>query len=76
MYIDYKTKKRINNIIFQIFVGGFCFIMLYPLLWMLSGTLKTSANAMSATLIPDGFNIRNFADGWRGFGGTSFAVFF
>ena len=76
MGLTYKQRERIKNIVFQISVGLFCIVMLYPLLWMLAGSLKTSGNALSATLIPDGFNIINYAEGWRGFAGISFSVFF
>jgi len=74
--LSYSKKEKINNILFQVFVGLFCLIMIYPLLWMLAGSLKTSGNALSATLIPDGFNISNYVEGWRGFGGYSFSIFF
>ncbi len=76
MNLSYSKKEKINNILFQVFVGLFCLIMIYPLLWMLAGSLKTSGNALSATLIPDGFNISNYVEGWRGFGGYSFSIFF
>ena len=62
MDLSFAKKEQINNILFQVFVGLFCIIMIYPLLWMLAGSLKTSGNALSATLIPDGFNISNYAD--------------
>ncbi len=76
MNLSVSKKERINNILFQVFVGLFCLIMIYPLLWMLAGSLKTSGYALSATLLPDGFNISNYAEGWRGFGGFSFSIFF
>lgn len=76
MNLTFKKKERINNLLFQLFVGLFCIIMIYPLLWMLAGSLKTSGNALTATLIPDGFHIENYAEGWRGFAGISFSVFF
>ena len=76
MNLSFAKKEQINNILFQIFVGVFCLIMIYPLLWMLAGSLKTSGNALTATLIPDGFHFSNYAEGWRGFGGYSFSIFF
>lgn len=76
MNLSVFKKERINNILFQVFVGLFCFIMIYPLLWMLAGSLKTSGNALSATLIPDGLHFNNYIQGWKGFGGHSFSIFF
>jgi multiple sugar transport system permease protein len=76
MNLSFKQKERINNILFQIIVGSFCFIMIYPLLWMLAGSLKSSGNALTATLIPDGLHFGNYVQGWKGFGGFSFSIFF
>lgn len=75
-FVKYLEKERINNIIFQLSVGLFCVLMLYPLLWMLAGSLKTSGNALSASLIPDGLHFSNYLQGWKGFGGHSFSIFF
>ncbi|PRX28286.1 carbohydrate ABC transporter membrane protein 2 (CUT1 family) [Orenia metallireducens] len=76
MKLSFSQKEKLEAILFQLFVGVFCFIMIYPLLWMLAGSLKSSGNALTATLIPDGLNFSNFVEGWRGFGGISFATFF
>jgi multiple sugar transport system permease protein len=76
MELSIKQKERLKAIGFQVFVGLFCFVMIYPLLWMLAGALKSSANALSATLIPDGLHFKNFLEGWKGFGGVSFTTFF
>lgn len=76
MKLSFSQKEKLEGILFQVFVGLFCFIMIYPLLWMLAGSLKSSGNALTATLIPDGLNFSNFLEGWKGFGGVSFATFF
>ncbi|RAK06868.1 multiple sugar transport system permease protein [Halanaerobium saccharolyticum] len=76
MNLTFSQKEKIKNILFHVLVGGFCFFMLYPLLWMVAGSLKTSGNALSATLWPQAMQFSNFLEGWRGFGGVSFAVFF
>ncbi|PTW00938.1 carbohydrate ABC transporter membrane protein 2 (CUT1 family) [Halanaerobium saccharolyticum] len=76
MNLTFSQKEKLKNILFQVLVGGFCIFMLYPLLWMVAGSLKSSGNALSATLWPDAMQFRNYLEGWRGFGGVSFLTFF
>ncbi|MFW5979697.1 MAG: carbohydrate ABC transporter permease [Halanaerobium sp.] len=76
MNLTFSQKEKLKNIVFQVFVGALTILMLYPLMWMVSGALKTSGNALTATLAPDAFRIQNFFEGWQGFGGVSFTVFF
>lgn len=76
MNLTFSQKEKLKNILFQVCVGLFCLVMLYPLLWMVSGSLKSSGNALSATLLPDAFRFQNYLEGWKGFGGVSFATFF
>lgn len=53
-------------------------ITLYPVLWMISSSLKESARVFveAGSLIPAGWHFDNYVRGWRGFAGISFAVFF
>ncbi len=76
MNLTFSQKEKLKNIVFQVLVGSFCLFMLYPLLWMVAGSLKSSGNALSATLIPDILRFSNYLEGWEGFGGVSFATFF
>ncbi|GAB6099541.1 carbohydrate ABC transporter permease [Halanaerocella petrolearia] len=76
MQLSFSQKKKLKAILFQLFVGLFCFAMMYPLIWMLAGSLKGPGNALSATLIPDKVHFSNYLEGWKGFGGYSFATFF
>ncbi len=73
-----KLKKILNKYIYHILVliGGF--IMVYPVLWMISGSLKNNAEILngSLNLIPPNWRWDNFARGFKGFGGTSFRTFF
>lgn len=73
-----KTKKRTQTILFHLFLMAFGFAMIYPVLWMISGSLKDNAEILSGSLslIPENWRWENFAKGLRGFGGVGFGTFF
>jgi multiple sugar transport system permease protein len=52
--------------------------MLYPVLWMVSSSLKEPSAIFTTAhaLIPERVVFANYLEGWRGFGGISFATFF
>lgn len=54
-------------------VGGFFWV--YPLLWALSGSLKTNTGFLGSGvgLLPDGLNVENYAAAWNG---ASFGSYF
>ena len=72
------NKRRIDIVIYHLLVAVFGFVMVYPVLWMVSGSLKTNVEIASGalTLIPRYWRWENFANGWRGFAGVSFGTFF
>jgi len=58
-------------------VGGLAFVMLYPLLWMLSASLTPGGLIGSAGLVPPrGVTLENYQEGWQGIGGVGFGRFF
>ena len=71
-------KKTIKKITYHTLILAFGFVMIYPVLWMVSGSLKDNNEILtgSLSLIPEVFRWENFVNGWRGFGGISFSVFF
>ncbi|HEX6387626.1 MAG TPA: carbohydrate ABC transporter permease [Anaerolineae bacterium] len=73
-----KQKDRIHGLIYHLFVGGFCLVMLYPIFWLFASSLKAPDEIWTnvTSLIPEEFAFSNYADGWRGFGGITFATFF
>lgn len=73
-----KIKHTIRKTIYHLFVVGFGFVMIYPVLWMISGSFKDNAEILRGTLslIPQDLKTSNYATGWRGFSGISFATFF
>ena len=52
--------------------------MIYPVLWMISGSFKDNAEILRGTLklIPENLKLSNYITGWKGFSGISFGTFF
>jgi multiple sugar transport system permease protein len=58
-------------------VIALAFVMLYPLLWMVSASLTPGGLIGSASLIaPRGVTFENYQQGWNGIGGVGFGRFF
>jgi multiple sugar transport system permease protein len=73
-----KNKKKLAKLFYHIFIFVFGFIMVYPVLWMISGSLKNNTEILNGTLslIPPVLRWDNYVTGWKGFGGISFDTFF
>ena len=69
-----KTKSVIYTVL--VLLGGF--IMIYPLIWMVMSSFKENNEIFSdaSSLIPSYFKFENYSNGWAGFAGISFSVFF
>lgn len=53
------------------------FVMLYPVLWMVSSSFKPNAMIFTeVSLWPSKITFENYMEGWRGFAGITFDVFF
>jgi multiple sugar transport system permease protein len=53
------------------------YVMLYPLLWMLSASFKPKSEIFrDAGLLPKTVTLENYINGWQGIGGISFGHFF
>ena len=52
--------------------------MLYPVIWLFASSLKPSDEVLRnvTNLIPSSIHLENYAQGWAGFGGITFATFF
>lgn len=73
-----KLKKRVTKTVYHLFVILFGMLMIYPVLWMISGSFKDNAEILrgSLGLIPKDLKLTNYATGWSGFGGITFTTFF
>lgn len=73
-----RIKRTLGSAFYHLFMILFSLFMLYPVLWMVLSSFKDN-HAIFRTahiLIPQEWVWTNYPDGWRGFGGTSFDVFF
>ncbi len=73
-----KARLKLSRVGYHLFVLVFGLLMIYPVLWMVSGSLKDNAEILkgSLALIPPNWRWYNYANGWAGFGGITFATFF
>lgn len=75
-------KKRMKDLRQSFIYHGLVillgFIMLYPLLWLAGSSFKPTDELFTnmAAILPGEPTIDNFTNGWRGFGGVTFATFY
>lgn len=71
-------SKTLKKIVYHILVCAIGLIMLYPLFWMFMSSLKETDTifATAGSIIPEKFTLANYINGWKGFAGVSFGVFF
>ena len=73
-----RNRDRIGSAIYHLIVVSSCFLMIYPILWMFASSLKGPSEIWTrlSSLIPKVPTSENYVNGWAGFGGITFAVFF
>ncbi len=73
-----KTKRIVRNTIYHLFIVVMGLLMIYPVLWMIFGSLKDNQEILQNTyqLLPSEWRWENYTRGWKGFGGTTFTTFF
>lgn len=76
--ISRRNRKALNTILYHGGVIIAAFIMLYPILWLFSSSLKGQDEIWTTvnSLFPTKLHFENYVNGWAGFGGISFAVFY
>ncbi|WP_138752315.1 carbohydrate ABC transporter permease [Paenibacillus sinopodophylli] len=72
------SNKKVGTFILSIAVWGFAIVMIYPLLWLFSSSFKhtTDVYVLAHQLIPTHFYWENYVNGFKGFAGHSFLLFF
>ena len=72
------SKHKVQSVLYHIFICAFGLLMIYPVLWMVSGSLKNNTEILNGgmDLVPYNWRFENFTNGWKGFGGISFRIFF
>lgn len=73
-----RAKRRIGKVIYHVLVCGFGLVMIYPLVWMVMSSFKPTNTIFitAGQLIPETFTLENYVNGWKGFAGNSFSIFF
>lgn len=73
-----KMRKITFKVLYHLFVVAFGIVMIYPVLWMISGSFKDNAEILRGTLslIPEVPKLSNYSTGWSGFAGITFGTFF
>lgn len=74
-----KAKSIYGSILYHVIIIALGFLMLYPILLMIANSFKDNAEIFSRahSLIPAKLlDIRYYIEGWKGFGGVTFAVYF
>jgi len=71
------SKRRISTVVFHLLILGFGFVMIYPLLWMISATFKPETEIFTGlNFLPTAPTLQNYIIGFRGVSGFSFLRFF
>ena len=62
-----RERKTIRKVLYHALVLLFGFIMIYPVLWMISGSFKNNAEILRGTLslIPKELVLSNYPNGWK-----------
>jgi len=73
-----KLRKLIKNSGYHIVILFIGILMIYPVLWMITGSLKNNTEILNGglNLIPPNWRFDNYLNGWKGFAGITFATFF
>ena len=73
-----KRAKVTRGVLYYVGVTALAVFMLYPVAWLLASSFKAPDEVWTnvTSLIPQGLRWENYAEGWRGFGGITFATFF
>ena len=73
-----QRQENRRAIVYHVGVLAVCLLMLYPLIWLFSSSLKAPDEVWTTvtSLIPRGLHFENYVNGWQGFGGISFATFY
>jgi multiple sugar transport system permease protein len=73
-----RYTKHIRSVVYHVGVILLGFLMLYPVLWLVSSSLKPADQIWGqvSSLIPRELHFENYGVGWQGFGGITFLTFY
>jgi multiple sugar transport system permease protein len=73
-----EREKLGRGLLYYVSVTLIAAFMLYPVVWLVASSLKAPDEVWTnvSSLIPQAWRWENYAEGWAGFGGITFATFF
>jgi multiple sugar transport system permease protein len=73
-----RQKENRQAVVYHVGVIAVCLLMLYPLIWLFSSSLKAPDEVWTTvtSLIPRSLHFENYVNGWAGQGGVTFATFY
>ena len=73
-----RERALYRTIGFHLVVIATSFTMIYPILWLAASSFKGGSELWQKvySLFPERFTLENYRNGWKGFGGIHFDVFF
>lgn len=77
MALSRRASRIRNEVLFQLFLFAFGFLMVYPVLWMIASSFKPTADIFgSASLLPARVVLDDHVRGWRFIGRMTFTTFY
>lgn len=72
------TARMGRRIGFHLSVAIIGLVMIYPILWLAGSSFKASGEIWTnvSSLFPQNPTFEHYVNGWRGFGGVSFSIFY
>jgi len=73
-----RQRTFARSLLYHAVVAAIGFGMIYPLLWLFASSFKSTSEIWTDiySLLPRHFTLTNYINGWAGFGGISFSVFY
>ena len=65
-------KRKVGNVFYHVFIITFALLMLYPLPWMISASLRIRWKFSREPILPETFKMDNYSQGWQGLSGVTF----
>lgn len=78
--LEQQKRRRdfSSGVIYHVAVAAIGLLMLYPVFWLVASSLKPQDEIWTNvnSLIPSRLEFANYSNGWKGFGGITFATFY
>ena len=73
-----RRRQFWRAVLFHAMVIAGAIVMLYPIVWLLASSLKPRNEIWTtvASIIPEHFTLEHYIQGWQGFGGVTFTIFY